>query len=159
MQDALEESAPGLDDLVTDLEDRAEQGSPEADAGGPYTTTGGAVTLDGRGSTPSKHGAFVRVYDWDLDGDGAYDDAQGPTPDVHVATSRTIGLKVTDDNGFQGVDTARVVVTGGDRAPVVSASTPRRASRPSPSASRDDVRRHGVRPGRRRAHLPLDPRR
>ncbi len=124
MQDALAESAQGWDDLVTDLEDRAEQGSPEADAGGPYTTTGGAVTLDGRGSTPSRHGAFVRVYDWDLDGDGAYDDAQGPTPDVHVATSRTIGLKVTDDNGFLGVDTARVVVTGGDRAPVVTAVDP-----------------------------------
>ena len=124
MRDALQESAQGWDDLVTGLEDRVQDGAPEADAGGPYTTADGSVTLDGTGSTPSKRAAIVRSYAWDLDGDGAYDDATGASPAVHVATSRTVGLKVTDDNGFQGVDTARVVVTGGDHAPVVSAVTP-----------------------------------
>ncbi len=106
-----------------------------------------------------KRAAIVRSYAWDLDGDGAYDDATGASPAVHVATSRTVGLKVTDDNGFQGVDTARVVVTGGDHAPVVSAVTPTSTQADRDGRDAQDVRRHGVRPGRRPARLRMDRRR
>ena len=143
----------------TDLEDRAEHGAPEADAGGPYTTADGAVTLDGRGSTPSQRAAFVRLRLGPRRRRRVRRRAPARPRTCRSRPSRTVGLRVTDDNGYQGVDPARVVVTGGDRAPVVSrAPTRRRAGRPSPSARRD-VLGHRVRPRRRPARLPVDHRR
>jgi hypothetical protein len=66
--------------------------APTADAGGPYVFCPQAQPwfLDGRGSVnpddgrgePGAPGDFLKEYAWDLDGDGAFDDASGPTPDV-----------------------------------------------------------------------------
>ncbi len=60
-----------------------------ADAGGPYTIAeGAALTLDASGAVPDPDA----TYAWDLDGDGAYDDATGVTPTVLPATLATLGL-------------------------------------------------------------------
>ena len=90
--------------------------APMADAGGPYVgVIGEAIELDGSGSA-DVDGALVE-YAWDLDGDGQYDDATGPTPifSSTVAGVHTITLQVTDDQGAKATDAAPVTVS--DAAP------------------------------------------
>jgi PKD repeat protein len=52
---------------------------------------------------------------WDLDGDGAFDDATGPLATVTYATAgtRTVGLRVTDSGGLSASTTRAVSVTTG----------------------------------------------
>ena len=83
------------------------------------------VTFDASGSTDANHDTLG--YAWDLDGDGAYDDATG------VGTSRTyaapgnvtVGLRVTDPMGAAGTATQSVAV----------ANTPPTVDITDPSAS------------------------
>jgi alpha-tubulin suppressor-like RCC1 family protein len=128
MRQALQDSVTGWDSVVTALEDRIDEVHPTADAGGPYTAPGGDVTLDASGSAVSPAAAVIRSYQWDLDGDGQYDDATGRTPAVHVDSSRTVTLHVTDDNGRSANAMARITVTGGDRAPEITAASPETAA-------------------------------
>jgi VCBS repeat-containing protein len=85
--------------------------APDADAGGPYWgSEGAAVALTASASSDPDDG--IALYEWDLDGDGQYDDATG------VATSATFGdngsftvaVKVIDRSGANSTDTATVVV-------------------------------------------------
>ncbi len=75
------------------------------------------ITLSAAGSTDSD-GTIV-AYDWDLDGDGQYDDATGISADFSATSAGrfAVGLKVTDNNGQTGTDTTTVVAydtnTGG----------------------------------------------
>ncbi len=105
-------SYPGFDG--TPLDDTSANQSPTADAGGPYSVAIDAtITLDGSGST-DPDGTLV-LYEWDLDGDGQYDDASGVTAAFSSASAGafTIGLRVTDDDGATGTDIATVTVSGG----------------------------------------------
>ena len=84
---------------------------PVADAGGPYIGyEGSPITLNGTRSY-DPDGKIIK-YAWDLDGDGVFDDALGPTPsytwgdDYHG----NIGLKVTDNAGATATDI--VILTG-----------------------------------------------
>ena len=71
---------------------------PTANAGGPYTTPEGTdVTLTGSGSDPDSQPVTL---EWDLDNDGAFDDATGPSP-------------VFDRVGQDGVFTVRLKVSAG----------------------------------------------
>jgi len=84
---------------------------PSADAGGPYR--GGidqAIQLSGSATDP---GMDSIVFEWDLDGDGEYDDAtgQGPTHIWSVSGVYTIYLRVTDDDGGIGADSAPVTIS------------------------------------------------
>jgi hypothetical protein len=88
---------------------------PTADAGGPYDFCPQAQSwfLDGTGSVnpdegqsePGHPGDTIMSYEWDLDGDGQFDDATGPHPDVtafFVAVgpgTYPIQLRVTDRTG------------------------------------------------------------
>lgn len=85
--------------------------APTADAGGPYTTKEGSdVRLDASGSSSPAGGAS---YAWDLDGDGAYDDATGVSPlfdRVGQDGTYTVGLRVGNAAGSD-TDTATVTVT------------------------------------------------
>jgi hypothetical protein len=67
--------------------------APFADAGGPYLFDLGLTTsfaLDGTGSVnpdegfaeSGSPGDTIQEYAWDLDNDGLFDDAFGPSPDV-----------------------------------------------------------------------------
>ncbi len=128
MRDALAGSTDGWNTLVEALEERVDEQHPEADAGGPYgTKNGGPVTLDASASSAAPGAARLTGAAWDLDGDGQFDDADGTVVDVTVATSRTVALKVTDDAGRSAVDFARVTVEGGDRAPVITSTSPANA--------------------------------
>jgi alpha-tubulin suppressor-like RCC1 family protein len=98
---------------------------PTADAGGPYPATAGtAVQLDGgRSTTPG--GTTLTAYDWDLDADGAFDDATGPTPlaQFAVAGAQLAGLRVTNDLARASVSYTSVRVAAGP-GPAVPAATP-----------------------------------
>ena len=121
---------------------------PTADAGGPYNfclDSGTRWYLDGTGSTNPDDGGsepppgtnpgdMIVAWDWDLDLDSQYDDANVAQPDVTAYfTSRGVGtyfvnLRVTDRShlsypsspihggqGLSGVDNAVVnVLAGGD---------------------------------------------
>lgn len=91
--------------------------APEADPGGNYhCKPGGTITLDGSGSTDPD--GTIESYEWDIDGDGAYDDATGAETDFNCNSSGSyeIGLKVTDDEGDSATGTATVEVTEDLRA-------------------------------------------
>ncbi|MDD1709727.1 MAG: hypothetical protein LUQ37_02320, partial [Methanoregulaceae archaeon] len=125
LADALAASAAGWTDVVTALEQRTAAAAPAASAGGPYLAASGQVTLDATGSAAAT-GSTLTSYAWDLNGDGSFDDATGPTPTVTLPAgpSRTVGVKVTDDHGAWAVGYAHVTESGGDRAPVVASSSP-----------------------------------
>lgn len=66
------------------------------------------VSFDGSGSRDPEGGTLR--YAWDLDGDGAYDDATGPRPTRTYTRAGpvTVGLRVTDPGGATGADTVRI---------------------------------------------------
>ncbi len=84
--------------------------------------TGDEITLDGRGSG-DPDGSIVAGA-WDLDGDGAFDDAAGPTATVVFDTAgpHTVALQVVDDSGASAV--ASAVITVGQGAIAAAASPP-----------------------------------
>ena len=95
--------------LVRDTGSIGENIPPSAEAGGPYLVApGSSATLDGSASIDAD-GTIV-VYEWDLDNDGEYDDATGATAKsvANDDASYTVGLRVTDDDGDQGTDTATI---------------------------------------------------
>ena len=86
--------------------------TPTAEAGGPYyVLPGGTVTVTASASRDP--GNDIVSYLWDLDRDGQYDDATGPTVLFQAGTNPTytIGVRVTDDDGARHSDTAIVNVT------------------------------------------------
>jgi subtilisin family serine protease len=97
--------------LVTPA-DAALNGRPVADAGGPYATVEGTdAALDGSGSSDPDGDPLT--YEWDLDNDGQYDDATGPTPTFDRVGQDgvfTVGLRVTDPDGAFATDQAQVTV-------------------------------------------------
>jgi glucose/arabinose dehydrogenase/PKD repeat protein len=64
------------------------------------------------------------TYSWDLNGDGTFGDATGPTASYTYATAGVYhpSLRVTDDQG--AADTASVTVTAGNTAPVAVIDSP-----------------------------------
>src|SRR5205823_5089481 len=88
---------------------------PVADAGGPYVTgMGNPLLLDASGSSDPDWNDWIASFQWDLDGNGAYDHATGRYPlplnwdDVRSLVcggtceanhDYTIGLRVTDSRG------------------------------------------------------------
>ncbi len=87
--------------------------APTADAGGPYSGTQGApISLDG--SASADPGGGTLSYAWDLDDDGAYDDAFSDAPSHTWSTpgTHTVRLRVTDAQGLADTDTAQVTAEG-----------------------------------------------
>ncbi len=100
---------------------------PVAHAGGPYDTVpDGPVLLSGSATDADGH---VVKYEWDFDGDGTYDWESATEGEVSHAFStvgsRTVSLRVTDDDGNTVVASSTVVVKGW--AAVAAMPTPRYA--------------------------------
>ena len=109
--------------LVTDSTMVAVNAIPIANAGGPYVVDEGAsITLDASGSTDPDNN--IVAYDWDLNNDGLYDDANGETISFSFADDgmHTIAVKVTDDNGAYGIDST--IVTVNNAPPTVDLGGP-----------------------------------
>jgi len=85
---------------------------PTADAGGPYAGNAGeAITFDGSGSSDAD--GQVVLFEWDMDGDGDFNDATGATAEVvfNDTGTFTVALRVTDDAGATDTDTAALTVS------------------------------------------------
>jgi PKD repeat protein len=83
---------------------------PHADAGNDQGVLEGIATLDGRGSTDVYNDLIL--YEWDVDGDGQYDDALGDNPDVSFSDGGIymVSLKVTDAYKMFSTDTVQITV-------------------------------------------------
>ena len=96
----------GEDELVINI--TSGNVPPVADAGGPYNgVVGSPITFDGSASYDPNAGQGIPgdtivSWEWDLDGDGQFDDASGEiVQNTWTAPySGNIGLKVTDDAGL-----------------------------------------------------------
>jgi len=96
---------------------------PVADAGGPYSVAeGSSVTLDAAGSSDPDDN--IASYDWDLNGDGVFDDASGVSVSYAGVDDGVypVSVKVTDLGGEFDTATASVTVT--NVAPAVTVSVP-----------------------------------
>lgn len=84
---------------------------PTAEAGGAYEGDEGVpVVFDGtRSADPD---GSVVLYEWDLDSDGRFDDATGPTPQATFLDDGEYGitLRVTDSYGTTNTDVAQVTI-------------------------------------------------
>jgi PKD repeat protein len=130
---AHQAAAPVLQALATQADALAEvlkanpdilDGFPSASAGGPYTA-GEDAQLSLAGSAADADGRIVSA-DWDLDGDGQFDDATGLTPSVSFprAFSGLISVRVVDDDGKDAIAFAEMNIADTNKAPVVSRSSP-----------------------------------
>jgi YD repeat-containing protein len=85
--------------------------------------TGTQVNFDGSGS--SDPDGTIAKYEWDLDANGSYETNTGSTATTSktyaTVGSRTIGLRVTDNNGATATTTRSVTVQ--NRAPTASFTT------------------------------------
>ncbi len=85
----------------------------DADAFGPYrVAAGGTIPLTSYGYSDQ---AGTLSFAWDLDGDGKYDDATGPSPTFSAAgitgaTTITIGVQITDSANHTKTDSATLKV-------------------------------------------------
>ncbi len=101
------------EDTLADVPDNQ---APAAHAGGPYTVDEGSpVTLDASGSTDPDNDPLT--YAWDLDNDGAYDDATGVSVSHTFMDNGTYPVAVMVSDADL-TDTAAASVTVNDLAPV-----------------------------------------
>ncbi len=134
----LDDATPPLSDvkrLTVRVEPSAPQ-APSAACGGPYTVeVGGGLQLAGSVDDPNA-GCGDRVTAvWDLDGDGAFDDASGATAAVPwealaglpVGQPVTLAMRATDESGR--VDESSTTLTLFPAAPVAAVdASPRHAA-------------------------------
>lgn len=98
--------------------------SPLVNPGGPYTGVAGLpVAFDGRASTSP---AQISRYEWDLDGDGKFNDATGPTPSFTYtkAFAGLVGLRVTTVEGLSNVGYSFVDIANVNSPPTVGTFSP-----------------------------------
>ncbi len=86
---------------------------PDADPGDIYScSAGGTATLDG--SSSSDPDGTIVSYGWDFDGNGNYDDAKGVRVEYSCGAAgvKSVGLKVTDNEGATDTGSTAVDVEG-----------------------------------------------
>ncbi|MDA1018099.1 MAG: hypothetical protein O3A00_27040, partial [Planctomycetota bacterium] len=115
----------GTDSAVVQVGDSI---APVGEAGGDYFVMADEMMgfLDVDGSMSYATSGMIVSFDWDLDGDGEFDDASGEFVTVSwtelaamgwlEGEIRQISLRVTDDSGDTGIDTAHVTVQSGSYA-------------------------------------------
>ena len=104
-----------------DPEPTRQELKPVAERRRPVTGAEGAtVALDARGSKPGAGGEAIAAYAWDLDGDGAYDDATARSRTTTFPDEGTyaVAVQVTDAAGRVATATAEVTIA--NAAPAIS---------------------------------------
>ncbi|MEW5990518.1 MAG: PKD domain-containing protein [Chloroflexota bacterium] len=141
LQAAEDDMAAGLPGFGTALADAiaamevdpgVEEPFPVASAGGPYTgSVDVPLVLDASASLGGRlpiANYEVDLYEWDLDGDGQFDDATGATPSVTFGGPfhGWIGVRVTNGLGTAGQDVAyaRADIASANGAPQLVAVSP-----------------------------------
>jgi hypothetical protein len=89
-------------------------GPADPEAGEPVLLTSNSVAPDGPFTT----------FDWDLDGDGAHDDASGPTTSASFAAgAHAIGLKASDPQGDRALARGTVIASARTQISLAPAAT------------------------------------
>ncbi len=80
------------------------------------------LTVEFDASESSDPDGEIVSYEWDLDGDGKFDDAEGVTAEYTYDQAGTyeVSLRVTDNNGEYNVATTEIVAGGADVTAVIS---------------------------------------
>ncbi len=123
--EALQDLAQDMDILIADIESKISIIPPLAQAGGPYEGAEGMpVLFNGSGSQNYTNGSLN--YEWDLDGDGEFDDAFDQTPSFtyNTSVSRLVGLRVTDNASRIGISYTLLKLTEDNLPPVIEAFSP-----------------------------------
>jgi glucose/arabinose dehydrogenase/PKD repeat protein len=83
-----------------------------------------AVSFDGTSS--SDPDGTTLTYEWDLDGDGAYDDSTSPQPSYtyNTAGNYQVGLRVTDGQGASDTLDQPLTISAGNNAPTATIDSP-----------------------------------
>jgi hypothetical protein len=93
---------------------------PIANAGGPYNGVIGGPSITVTGAASTDAGGAIVAYAWDLDNDGAFDDATGVTAQFTCtapAGAKTIRLQVTDNGTPPLTGVASAIVNCAAAAP------------------------------------------
>jgi glucose/arabinose dehydrogenase/PKD repeat protein len=86
-----------------------------------------AVSFDG--TTSSDPDGDALSYEWDLDGDGAYDDSSVPKPSHAYSTGNyQVGLRVTDSRGASDTLDQTLEISAGNVPPSATISAPSSAT-------------------------------
>lgn len=113
---AADAEAAELLDLVTPV-------APEADAGGPYAgNVETPITFDASGTTDPDTAIESLTFNWDMDGDGEFDDAVGVTTPFAYGRpyDGLVGVLVTDPEGHTDVAYAQATALPINSVPVVT---------------------------------------
>ena len=103
---------------------------PIADPGGPYfgldnkpITVNGTKSLGTPSNGISNTTAMVNKYEWDLNGDGLFNDAVGPTPTYIYSKpyNGLIGLRVTNNYGNSDVSYSKITINKVNNIPIIRA--------------------------------------
>ena len=131
--------ADGLTATVKKTVTVTSQAPTAAFTAAPTTLTAGAtVSFDGTGSH-DPDGTIAR-YEWDFDGDGAFDAEGAKVTHVYgTAGSFQARLRVTDDDGRTASATRTITVTAGRRQHNPNPPTPPVVTTPTPPVGGTDV--------------------
>ncbi|MES2467644.1 MAG: hypothetical protein V4675_10120 [Verrucomicrobiota bacterium] len=101
---------------------------PTVSIGGPFSGPAGSA-LAFSVVAADAHGREM-AFEWDLDGDGDFDDATGATPSVTMPSAGTgfAGVRVTNDGGRSSFAYAPLKVTASNLPPALTAATPPEAA-------------------------------
>jgi PKD repeat protein len=82
------------------------------------------VNFDGRASSDPDPGDTL-IYEWDLDGDGEFDDSTSPTPTrIYTAASTVVRLRVRDSRGEADTSDPLTITTATNTPPQASIDSP-----------------------------------
>jgi glucose/arabinose dehydrogenase len=84
------------------------------------------LTVSFDGTSSSDPDGTTLSYEWDLDGDGAYDDSTSPQPAYTYTTAGNyqVGLRVTDGQGASDTLDQPLTISAGNTAPTASIDSP-----------------------------------
>jgi len=99
---------------------------PQANPGGPYEVHANSpIVLDGKAST-TPNNTNITSYQWDLNGDGKFGDATGPSPSVTFAkpVKGYIGLRVNNTSDYSSVKYTPLQVINSNSRPKITSYSP-----------------------------------
>ncbi|HQY87537.1 MAG TPA: PQQ-dependent sugar dehydrogenase, partial [Tepidisphaeraceae bacterium] len=98
--------------------------APTAHIAADQTTGPVPLTVNFSGATSTDPDNDALIYEWDLDGDGQFDDSTSTTPSFTYTTigDYSVKLRVTDAGGLSNIDT--ISINAGNTAPVPTMISP-----------------------------------